>query len=147
MLACGGIWWGFEGEQVNQDLEGEERGSGDLFTTNSGYRCSYDYITAHVIYNIQYILFTERSHSHHHISATSLRNARLASHPPCDAHAVPMRHDNLCAHHINVIPAQRQHHVAPTGHFGWAGTYCGGLAHSLLLLSPKADTHLPSHGG
>ena len=97
MLACGGIWWGFEGEQVNQDLEGEERGSGDLFTTNSGYRCSYDYITAHVIYNIQYILFTERSHSHHHISATSLRNARLASHPPCDAHAVPMRHDNLCA--------------------------------------------------
>ena len=31
-----------------------------------------------------------------------------------------------------------------------AGVYCGGLPYSLLLLlllSPKADTHLPSHGG
>ena len=26
---CGGIWWGLEDEQVNQDLEGEGIGSGE----------------------------------------------------------------------------------------------------------------------
>jgi len=26
---CGGIWWGLEEEQVNQDLEGEGVGSGE----------------------------------------------------------------------------------------------------------------------
>jgi len=26
---CGGIWWGLEDEQVNQDLEGEGVGSGE----------------------------------------------------------------------------------------------------------------------
>jgi len=29
VLVCGGIWWGLEDEQVNQDLEGEGIGSGE----------------------------------------------------------------------------------------------------------------------
>ena len=29
MLVCGGIWWGLEDEQVNQDLEWEGVGSGE----------------------------------------------------------------------------------------------------------------------